>query len=121
MSTNPAALAAHVTANSSELNGIAAIIPSPPIRATRRKRGKSMSRRKGQNPKLRIGTRNDGTQYFYIQYWLDISGVEERKRRREILGPVKTNSGGLTKTEAEGKKMQFLAELNGRSFIVPSS
>jgi integrase len=80
-----------------------------------------MSRRKGQNPKLRIGTRNDGTQYFYIQYWLDVSGVEERKRRREILGPVKTKSGGLTKTEAEGKKMQFLAELNGRSFIVPSS
>jgi len=80
-----------------------------------------MSRRKGQNPKLRIGTRNDGSQYFYIQYWLDVPGVEERKRRREILGPVKSKSGGLTKTEAEAKKMQFLAELNGRSFIVPSS
>jgi hypothetical protein len=25
-----------------------------------------MSRRKGQNPKLRIGTRNDGSQYFYF-------------------------------------------------------
>jgi hypothetical protein len=70
---------------------------------------------------LRIGTRNDGTQYFYIQYWLDVAGVEERKRRREVLGPVKTNSGGLTKTEAEAKKMQFLAELNGRSFSTPSS
>lgn len=80
-----------------------------------------MSRRKGQNPKLRIGTRNDGTQYFYIQYWLDVAGVEERKRRREVLGPVKTKSGGLTKTEAEAKKMQFLAELNGRSFSTPSS
>ena len=79
------------------------------------------TRRKGQNPKLRIGTRNDGTQYFYIQYWLDVAGVEERKRRREVLGPVKTKSGGLTKTEAEAKKMQFLAELNGRSFAAPSS
>ena len=67
------------------------------------------------------GTRNDGTQYFYIQYWLDVAGVEDRKRRREILGPVKTKSGGLTKTEAEARKMQFLAELNGRSFTVPSS
>jgi integrase len=96
-------------------------IPPPPIRATQRKRGKSMSRRKGQNPKLRIGTRTDGRKYFFIQYWLDVSGVEERKRRREILGPVKTNGQGLTKTEAEARKMQFLAELNGRSFTVPSS
>jgi integrase len=80
-----------------------------------------MSRRKGQNPKLRIGTRTDGTKYFYIQYWLDVSGVEERKRRREVLGPVRTKAGGLTRTEAEAKKMQFLAELNGRSFAVPSS
>jgi len=82
-----------------------------------------MSRRKGQNPKLRIGTRTDGSQYFYIQYWLDVSGVEERKRRREVLGPVKTktNPNGLTKTEAEAKKMQFLAELNGRSFLAHSS
>src|ERR1700739_2032573 len=87
-------------------------ISPPPIRATRRKRGKSMSRRKGQNPKLRIGTRNDGTEYFFIQYWLDVPGVEDRKRRREVLGPVKTKSGGLTKTEAEARKMQFLAELN---------
>jgi integrase len=99
-----------------------AIISPPPIRALHRKRGKSMSRRKGQNPKLRIGTRNSGTQYFYFQYWLDVPGIEERKRRREILGPVKTaKSAGLTKTEAEAKKMQFLAELNGRSLTVPSS
>jgi integrase len=98
-----------------------AIILLPPIRVTQRKRGKSMSRRKGQNPKLRIGTRTDGTKYFYIQYWLDVAGVEERKRRREVLGPVRTKAGGLTRTEAEAKKMQFLAELNGRSFTVPSS
>src|SRR6187397_580865 len=75
------------------------IIAAPPIRATRRKRGKSLSRRKGQNPKLRIGTRSDGSQYFYFQYWLDVSGKDERSRRREFLGPVKTKSGGLTKTE----------------------
>jgi integrase len=97
------------------------ILSSPPIRATRRKRGKSLSRRKGQNPKLRIGTRTDGSQYFYIQYWLDVPGVDERKRRREILGPVKTKSGGLTKTEAAARKMAFLAELNNRHFEPPSS
>ena len=54
-------------------------IPSPPIRTTQRKRGKSMSRRKGQNPTLRIGKRNDGSQYFYFQYWLDVAGEDARK------------------------------------------
>lgn len=80
-----------------------------------------MSRRKGQNPKLRIGTRNDGSEYFYFQYWLDVPGEDDRKRRREIVGPVKTKSGGLTRTEAEAKKMKFLAELNNRFVALPSS
>jgi integrase len=96
-------------------------LPVPPIRTTQRKRGKSMSRRKGQNPKLRIGTRNDGSEYFYFQYWLDVPGEDERKRRREIIGPVKTKSGGLTKTEAEARKMKFLADLNNRFLALPSS
>ena len=38
-----------------------------------------MSRRKGQNPTLRIGKRNDGSQYFYFQYWLDVAGEDARK------------------------------------------
>src|ERR1700722_17157716 len=102
-------------------SGSSGKIPSPPIRTTQRKRGKSMSRRKGQNPKLRIGMRNDGSQYFYFQYWLDVPGEDERKRRREIVGPVKTKSVGLTKTEGEAKKIKFLAELNSRSFVLPTS
>jgi hypothetical protein len=36
------------------------MLTAPPIRTTQRKRGKSMSRRKVQNPKLRVGTRNNG-------------------------------------------------------------
>ncbi len=97
------------------------ILTAPPIRTTQRKRGKSMSRRKGQNPKLLIGTRSDGSEYFYFQYWLDVPGEDERKRRREIIGPVKTKTGGLTKTEAEAKKMKFLADLNNRFLALPSS
>ena len=81
-----------------------------------------MSRRKGHQ-KLLIGTRSDGSEYFYFQYWLDIPGKGERKRRREIIGPVKTKTGGLTKTEAEAeaKKVKFLADLNGRFLALPSS
>lgn len=33
-----------------------------------RKRGKRMSRRKGQNPKVRVGKRADGTEYYFFQY-----------------------------------------------------
>jgi len=80
-----------------------------------------MSRRKGQNPTLCIGTRNDGSQYFYFQYWLDVAGEDARKRRREIVGPIKTKSGGLTKTEAQARKMKFLAELNNRFVAPPTS
>jgi hypothetical protein len=99
-----------------------AIIVAPPIRATRRKRGKSLSRRRGQNPKLRIGTRSDGSHCFYFQYWLDLPGVDDRSRRREFLGPVRTKSrDGLTRTEAEWKKMKFLADVNNRHFDLPSS
>jgi integrase len=80
-----------------------------------------MSRRKGQNPKLRVGRRNNGSEYYFFQYWLDVPGEDERKRRREIIGPLKTKAGGLTRTEAEAKKMRFLAELNNRFLAPPSS
>jgi integrase len=81
-----------------------------------------LSRRRGQNPKLRIGTRSDGSQCFYFQYWLDLPGADDRSRRREFLGPVRTKSrDGLTRTEAEWKKMKFLADVNNRHFDLPSS
>jgi len=32
------------------------------------------ARRKGQNPKVRVGKRADGTQYYFFQYWLDVPG-----------------------------------------------
>ena len=93
----------------------------PPIRATRRKRGKCLSRRRGQNPKLCIGTHSDGTRYWYFNVWLDIPGSDERKRRREIIGPVKTKSGGFTESQAETKKKLFCAELLARCGKLPSS
>ena len=65
------------TEGTPELQTHRGILASPPIRATQRKRGKSMSRRKGQNPKLLIGTRSNGSEYFYFQYWLDIPGEDE--------------------------------------------
>src|SRR5437660_10697128 len=91
-------------------------IGPPPIPA--RKRGKCMSRRKGQNPKVRVGKRADGAQYYFFQYWTDVPGEEERKRETEILGPVTT----MTKCEAERKKLEFInkLEINSSSYRIPS-
>jgi integrase len=89
----------------------------PPIPA--RKRGKCMSRRKGQNPKLRVGKRADGTKYFFFQYWVDVPGEEERKRQTEMVGSV----GQMTKSEAERKKLEIISKLNLNSgeYRLPSS
>jgi hypothetical protein len=67
----------------------------PPVQATR-KRGKCMSRRKGQNPKVRVGERASGEKYYFFQYWTDLPGQEERKRQTEVIG----STGQMTKSEA---------------------
>jgi hypothetical protein len=77
----------------------------PPIPA--RKRGKRMSRRKGQNP-VRVGKRADGEEYYFFQYWMDVAGEEERRRQTEVIGLVKH----ITKSEAERKKLMFISNLS---------
>ena len=98
-------------------NVVADIIAVPPVPA--RKRGKCMSRRKGQNPKLRVGERADGAKYYFFQYWVDVSGKEERKRQTEVIGSV----GQMTKSEAERKKLEIITKLNINSgdYRLPSS
>ena len=78
-----------------------------------------MSRRTGQNPKVRVKKRTDGTKVYYFQYWLDLLGVEERKRMTEVVGPVSL----MTKSEAERRKLEDFAklEINSSSYQIPSS
>lgn len=91
---------------------------APPVHA-RKKRGKVLSRRKGQNPKVRVGKRSNGEKYFFFQYWLDIPGREERQRKTEVVGLV----GQLTKSEAERRKLEFITKLalNSSEYRIPSS
>ena len=70
-----------------------------------------MSRRSGQNPKVRVGKRADGTKYYFFQYWDDVPGQEERKRRTEVVGLVSQ----MTKSEAERKKLEFMTKLQVNS------
>jgi integrase len=94
-----------------------ATIPTPPVRA--RKRGKCMTRRTGQNPKVRIKKRADGTEVYFFQYWKDIPGQEDRSRETEVIGLLNQ----MTQSEAERKKTQFIMSLgiNSDEYRIPSS
>lgn len=78
-----------------------------------------MSRRKGQNPDVRVGERADGQQYYFFQYWIDVAGQEERKRQTEVVGLVSQ----MTRSEAERKKLDFISrlQLNSNDYRIPSS
>ena len=78
-----------------------------------------MSRRTGQNPKVRVKKRTSGEKVYYFQFWIDLPGQEERKRMTEVIGPVSL----MTKSEAERRKLEFFAktELNSRSYQIPSA
>jgi integrase len=78
-----------------------------------------MTRRTGQNPKVRVGKRANGEKYFFFQYWVDVPGQEERKRQTEVIGPTSQ----MTKSEAERKKVEFILqlELNSNDYHIPSS
>lgn len=78
-----------------------------------------MSRRTGQNPKVRVGKRASGEKYFFFQYWVDEPGQEERKRKTEVIGSTKQ----MTRSEAERKKLEFISklELNSSKYQIPCS
>ena len=95
------------------------VIPFPPPPVPARKRGKCMTRRTGQNPKVRIGKRANGQKYFFFQWWADVPGKEGRERRTEVVGLV----GQLTKSEANRKRLEFIQklELNSPNYRIPCS
>jgi hypothetical protein len=44
-----------------------------------------MSRRSGQDPKLRVGEWADGSEYYFFQYWIDVPGREEGSEKQKSL------------------------------------
>jgi len=60
-----------------------------------------------------------GVQEYFFQYWMDVSGEEERRRETEVLGPVTS----MTKSEADRKKLEFITklELNSSTYRIPSA
>jgi integrase len=92
-------------------------ITPPPVQS--RKRGICMSRRTGQNPRVRVGKRASGEKYFFFQYWFDVPGQEGRKRLTEVIGSTKQ----MTRSEAERKKLEFVSnlELNSAKYQISCS
>jgi len=78
-----------------------------------------MSRRTGQNPKVRVKKCSNGQKVFFFQYWIDVPGQEARKCKTHVIGPISQ----MTKSEAERKKVEFLLnlELNSMEYLIPSS
>ncbi len=78
-----------------------------------------MTRRTGQNPKVRIGKRANGQKYFFFQYWIDVPGREERRRQTEVIGLCSQ----MTPSEADRKKLVFISKLtiNSSEYQIPSS
>jgi len=72
-----------------------------------------MSRRKGQNPEVRVAERAKGKKYYFFQYWIDVPGQEERRRQTEVIGLVSQ----MTRSEAERKKLDFISRLQLNSKI----
>ena len=56
---------------------------------------------------MRVKKRSNGEKVFFFQYWADLSGMEERKRMTEVIGPVSL----MTKSEAERRKLEFISKL----------
>jgi integrase len=78
-----------------------------------------MSRRRGQNPSVRVGKRADGSKYFFFQYYVDVAGQEERQRMTEVVGVV----GQMTRSEAMRRKLEFITnlKLNSSEYRIPST
>lgn len=69
-----------------------------------RKRGKSMSRRSGQNPQPVI---HRG--WWTVRYWIDVPGQEKRMRVRAKICPL-SDRGSLTSSEIERKARDIIRE-----------
>src|SRR5580704_4741274 len=86
-------------------NDKSSMLPAPPVPA---RRGKCMSRRKGQNPSVRSRfDKTAGAEKYFFQYWRDVPGQNHRHRITVNLG-LKSQ---LTKSEAERKKLEFMSNL----------
>jgi integrase len=69
---------------------------------TSRKRGKSLSRRRGQNGYIEKSGR-----WYVVRYWKDVPGQEKRALIRERICPI-SGPGSLSKSERQRKAREII-------------
>lgn len=74
----------------------------PPATPAKRKRGKSLSRRTGQNGHIEASGR-----WYVVRFWKDIPGQEKRTHVRERICPI-SGPGLLSKSERKRKAREII-------------
>jgi integrase len=69
----------------------------------KRKRGKSMTRRSGQNGYIEVRGK-----YYVVRFWKDVPGQEKRMHASEKICPI-SGPGRLTKPERERRAKEIIA------------
>lgn len=80
-----------------------------PATPEKRRRGKSMSRRSGQNGYIEVRGK-----YYVVRFWKDVSGQEKRIHASTRICPI-SGPGRLTKPERERRAKQIVAESGANS------
>jgi hypothetical protein len=68
----------------------------------RERRGKSMSRRRGQ-----LGHEEKSGNWYVVRFWMDVPGREQRELKRERICPV-TGPGSLTPSERLRRRREII-------------
>ena len=76
------------------------VSPATPMK----RRGKSMSRRRGQN-----GSIEGSGKWYVVRWWMDVPGQEKRKLMRKRVCPV-SGPGLLSKSERERRGREIIVE-----------
>src|SRR5260370_13617496 len=70
----------------------------------KRKRGKALSRRTGQNGHIEASGK-----WFVVRFWKDIEGQEKRALVRERICPI-SGPGSLNRSERERRAKEIIAD-----------
>ena len=70
----------------------------------KRKRGKALSRRTGQNGHIEASGK-----WFVVRFWKDIEGQEKRALVRERISPI-SGPGSLNRSERERRAREIIAD-----------
>jgi hypothetical protein len=111
LATSPQTLDRNIFPSTQQYPGVAGILQSDSrvsnvASATprKRRRGKSMSRRRGQT-----GHEEKSGNWYVVRYWIDVPGQEQRRLVREKICPIK-GPGSMSASKRLRKRKEIIAK-----------